>query len=185
MEYEKKLPVLVVPEGEMDFGGKSFDEPKIVRCENCGNAMFYLAQRYGLVEEPWRRSDEWKVVGETEESKAFRSWEIGICSEERLCAVCKMPNGLIAVAGDEEIAHEFEDQWEVERHEKALDILKYPNEVLHKNRIHYEREIENIKKWIKERYELNDRIKVNKEKTKDFLMANSVEVARSEPDGSE
>lgn len=186
MEYEKKLPVLIVPEGEMNFGGKSFDEPKIVRCEQCGNAMFYLAHKMGLVERPWMRHDAFKVLGETEESKAYRAWDIDVCYEERHCAVCKMTNGLISVAPDEEIAHEFEDQWEVERYEKALDILQYPTNVLEKNKVHYEREIEDIKKWIKERYELNEKQAAAKKKTKDFLLANSIEVIKEdEPDGSQ
>jgi hypothetical protein len=164
MEYEKRLPVLIVPQGDMDFGGKSFDEPKIARCEHCGNAMFYLAQRFGLVERSWRKTDAWAVIGETEESKKFRQWDIDVCSEERYCAVCKCPNGMIVVVPDDEIAHEFEDMWEVERYEKGLDIIQYPQNAKERDKINYENEVNNIRKWIDELYELNKKREENKKK---------------------
>lgn len=150
----RRIPILVVPEGEVDFGGKSFDEPKILRCETCGNAMFYLAQRYGLV----NRKDvfPFAVLGETEESKKYRDWDIDYCSEERYCAVCKRPNGMIPVHYGEEIAHEFEDcSWEMERYEKALDLLKYPGSAKQGDMIKYDKEIEDIKEWISELEERN------------------------------
>lgn len=164
LDYEKRLPILIVPEGEMDFGGKSFDEPKIARCEYCGSALFYCAQRYGLVNKNLKWIDTIAVVGETEESKKFREWEIDYVSEERLCAVCKRPCGFINVRDDEDIAHEFEDQWDVERHEEALDLLQYPKETNTGKLLKYEREIDNIKQWIVNLERKRQEIKEYKEK---------------------
>lgn len=175
MEYAKRLPVLIVPEGEMDFGGKSFDEPKIVRCEHCGSSIFYCAQRFGLVKRNMGLQDI-PVVGETKESKEFRKWDIDYVSEERLCAVCKSPNGCITVRDD--IAYQFEDQWDIEEYGKALDLLQYPQNALQGKLRQYESRINEIKKWIadSEKKETAEPVKkrkkkVNPEKKKEKVVA--------------
>lgn len=142
-----RIPVLVVPHGDMDFRTKTFDEPKVLQCSNCGGSLFYCVQRYGL----YYRSDwldDISVVGETPESKKYRPWSIDAISEQRFCAVCKNSEGFIDLFDRDDIAHTFENDWDVEEYDKALDLIKYPSDSKTESYHRYHPLIEEIKKWI-------------------------------------
>ncbi len=144
---ETRIPVLIKVQSEIKFGGKSFDEPKIRRCDNCGGNLFYISNRFGLV-----KSCQWlhnvPVVGETEESKKFRAWVIEYICEERYCAICGCSNGLINIWPDEDIVKLFDNDWYKNRYEIALDVIKYPQSATKEKKEKYKKEIEKIKNLI-------------------------------------
>lgn len=149
MDIEKRIPVLVKVQDEIVFGNKSFYEPKIVRCINCGGNLFYIGEYYGLHKKEWSLwIDDIKVLGETPESKKYRKWEITVVGEKKYCAVCGCGCGYITVWDETQIAHEFDDEYERENYEQALDLLKYPSQPQQESLIRYDNFIKDLKKWI-------------------------------------
>jgi hypothetical protein len=148
MEYHKRIPTLIIPEAEIDFPlDEGWKERKIHRCDNCGNALFYLAGVKGLV----RYKDffrNMKVAGETKESKKYRNWEISQVAEERYCAICNTPGGTINIVEDKDIAHYFDDLWSASYYEDVLDLLQYPNRARKGQLLRSKKDIEKVKKWI-------------------------------------
>jgi len=149
MDFDKRIPILIKVQDEIDFGNKSFDMPQIIKCSHCGSNIFYIGEYYGLHKRDWEGLfDDVKVLGETEESKEYRRWEITVVGERKYCAVCGCKNGYITVWDEKEIAHEFEDEYEKGHYEEALDLIKYPESPQKERLINYDSAIKDIKKWV-------------------------------------
>ena len=150
MDYDKnRIPVLVKVQREIDFGNKSFTEPDIERCDNCGANIFYIGRVYGLVFNGHGWCADHKVVGETEESKYFRLFDIQEAWEQKVCAVCGLSHGLLTTWSDSDVVKEFDDSWEKDHYEEALEVLQYPK-VTEKKYISFDHAIKEIKGWIAE-----------------------------------
>jgi len=150
MDFDKRIPVLIKVQDEIEFGNKrSFTEPDINRCDHCGANIFYVGQVFGLVFNGHGWGMEHKVVGETKESKYYRLFDIREAYEQKFCAVCGVENELITTWDDFDVVKEFEDRWDKDHYEEALQVLQYPPSTK-KKFYNYEHGIKKVKEWIAE-----------------------------------
>lgn len=149
MDFDKRIPVLIKVQSEIEFGNKSFTEPNIDRCDHCGANIFYVGMVYGLVFNAHGFTRDYKVLGETEESKYYRLFDIREAYEQKICAVCGISHGLLTTWDDEDTVKEFEDSYDKDFYEEGLEVLQYPP-TTKKKYLNYEYAIKEIKKWIAE-----------------------------------
>lgn len=149
MKEDNRIPVLVKVQSEIEYGFRNFTEPDFIKCENCGGNLFYIGTVYGILYDRYNLQTKTKVLGETEESKYYRKFDIREISEERYCAVCGLSAGLVSVWDREDIVKNFEDKWDMEYYEKALSVLQYPPKTERKKIIN-ENSIKEVKKWIED-----------------------------------
>ena len=150
MELDKRIPVLVKVQNEIDFGSNSFEEPDITRCYNCGGNLFYIGKYYGLVKKPIEWVHTLNVIGETKESKKYRQFEVDFIEHSFKCAQCGESEGSVSIYNKREVIRRFEDTWEKDEYEIAIDLIKYPENVTVAKKRRYKNRIDKIHKWIEE-----------------------------------
>lgn len=161
--WDKRIPVLVKTLDEMEFA-KGFEEPEPEKCDNCGSHIFYIVDRFGLHKEKYRWMDEFEVIGETEESKKYKKWEVGVVDKQFFCAVCGVHHYGESIWQDEYVAKEFEDKRDADWHEEALDCIKYPTTMTESKKQLYKKTVKEIKDAIDKQEEII--AKIIKEKIK-------------------